>query len=723
MISMLFLLFTNFRRKRAYTEYTRWRANAESTQEFIVKVLEDDLTTPKVNPVVAVNIRPHTKAQDKIIITGVFVPTPSTETNIDAYKNYQRFVPPTTVSLAQVSANVIFAPVKTIVQTLPPIRPKGIEIKQDEQHSQRDESPPAKPQFLPRSQSLIARQYAPIAPVSFTRSNTLGPLTPRAVDKFIFPTTTMRPSRTHSYPDVIIPRRTSISMDFLPYEYNLIVPHNLDVSQRTSLSTVNLHRTTIKPDLTESSSERLHEFQELRKSDTKNINSDIKKIDKESDLSYNDFFYNENDNDESSTKKEGSSSESHIDSNQKDSMFINYLEDSHNVTETDVSNSNYEDDDNDVENITDSSTTKFDLDYTTSIQSSKNMTRIKKNLLCSILKVKPLIFSSPQTLHEINTQLKKWSENSPIAKRLDITNGNFTVMENPIYMMMVDDPSRGQIFSAKQTVMIVAGIQGSDHHAVTAAMYLLYQLIERSEAHSDLLTKYRFWIIPVFNPDGYDYSMTFTHRREWSKNLRQSWDSCKGRDSCQACEHFGIRCIIQPCYGVNLDRNFEYQWIPPEELRAEHPCGALYSGLRQLSETETHTLTRFLHELRTPLFTFIAFKEGDILRQRASRAASAAYSISGRSYVAGQTSEFLPLYAGGIEDWVAGHLGIENTYTIMMFRPTDVQNSKIVTERVVHEAYAAVDTLLLQSLEPQREQQFEVKCRIEKKYEEVKAEQ
>lgn len=30
-------------------------------------------------------------------------------------------------------------------------------------------------------------------------------------------------------------------------------------------------------------------------------------------------------------------------------------------------------------------------------------------------------------------------------------------MENPIYMMIVDDPSNGQIISAKQTVMIVAG--------------------------------------------------------------------------------------------------------------------------------------------------------------------------------------------------------------------------------------------------------------------------
>lgn len=30
-------------------------------------------------------------------------------------------------------------------------------------------------------------------------------------------------------------------------------------------------------------------------------------------------------------------------------------------------------------------------------------------------------------------------------------------MENPIYMMIVDDPSSGQIVSAKKTVIIVAG--------------------------------------------------------------------------------------------------------------------------------------------------------------------------------------------------------------------------------------------------------------------------
>lgn len=40
----------------------------------------------------------------------------------------------------------------------------------------------------------------------------------------------------------------------------------------------------------------------------------------------------------------------------------------------------------------------------------------------------------------------------------------------------------------------------------------------------------------------------------------------------------------------------------------------------------------------------------------------------------------LALYAGGIEDWIDGHLGIDNTYTIMMFRPSDSYSTKLITE-------------------------------------------
>lgn len=58
---------------------------------------------------------------------------------------------------------------------------------------------------------------------------------------------------------------------------------------------------------------------------------------------------------------------------------------------------------------------------------------------------------------QIVAQLKQWAEDSPVAKWIDITDGNLTTMENPIHMMIIDDPSNGQIISAKQTVMIIAG--------------------------------------------------------------------------------------------------------------------------------------------------------------------------------------------------------------------------------------------------------------------------
>nr|XP_034830670.1 uncharacterized protein LOC117987734 [Maniola hyperantus] len=701
-----------FRRKRANTEYTRWRANPETKQEFIVKVLEDDIIpTSETNQIAAVNIQPLTKAQEKIIIRGALIPTK--DSPFDMFKEYTRFVPPTTAAgVTRIDGNIALAPVKPIIHTSVP--PYGAEIKYGhDRNAQRAVNPPLSPQ----SQTLVTRQYAPIAPVLFTRRNTMSALTPRAIDKFMLQKTTARPTRTSPYLG-LVPIRTSELVIFLPF-------NKVSVSRTTFMST-DLTRTSLKDDVK-------FDEKQFRKSNFNNTVQSIKNIDNETDTSYNDLFYND-ENNERTTKKWQQSSKDNYNYNNQNQDDYNHLDKGFNSTEKaneldeskkasniEQSTINYEDNDyNDTVNISVSLTGQKSSATVPKTKISKTLENDQnnRNLNCTVLKLRQLSFSSPLTLHEIEAQLKQWAGVSPVAKWLDITKGNFTVMENPIYMVIVDDLSSGQIISAKKTVMIVAGIQGRDHHAVTAAMYVLYQLIERTDAHSDLLSKFRFWIIPVFNPDGYDYSMTFPNRRQWSKNLRQTWDSCKGRDSCQACEEFGIRCTIQPCYGVNLDRNFEYQWIPAEELRLEHPCGNLYAGPRQLSEAETLALTQFLHEQRTPLYTFIAFKEGDVLgvmypyshtrkkrafdhvyRQRASQAASAAYSISGRPYVAGQTSEFLPLYAGGIEDWVDGHLGIDNTYTVMLFRPSDAHDSKLVTERVVHEAYAAVDTLLLQSFQ------------------------
>lgn len=200
----------------------------------------------------------------------------------------------------------------------------------------------------------------------------------------------MRPTRTHVYPDVLTPRRTSISADFVPYEYNLELLNKIGILNQTLSSTVNLYQTSMNFDPTKKTSHEPYSEEENRKSNMKTISLEKDSVDKESNLSYNELFYNEDDSEsESSTKKV------------EDKISTDYVDVAHNDTDTDNSHINYEDDVADVDNATDISTTISTSEISTNGQSPKNMTKLRRNFLCNILKVHPLTFNSARTLHEV----------------------------------------------------------------------------------------------------------------------------------------------------------------------------------------------------------------------------------------------------------------------------------------------------------------------------------
>lgn len=101
----------------------------EPTQEFIVKVLDEDLTTSHTKQIVAVNIQPVTKSGEKIIIGGVIVPPATTlPPPPDQPRDYTRFVPPTTVPVTRVDEDLYLAPAPLhshLDKIIPPIKPKG----------------------------------------------------------------------------------------------------------------------------------------------------------------------------------------------------------------------------------------------------------------------------------------------------------------------------------------------------------------------------------------------------------------------------------------------------------------------------------------------------------------------------------------------------------------------------------------------------------------------
>ncbi|KRY57735.1 Carboxypeptidase A6 [Trichinella britovi] len=87
-----------------------------------------------------------------------------------------------------------------------------------------------------------------------------------------------------------------------------------------------------------------------------------------------------------------------------------------------------------------------------------------------------------------------------------------------------------------------------------------------------ILNKYSFYILPVVNPDGYDYS--------WKSE--RFWRKSRSKHNCT---------FWSCCVGVDLDRNFNISI----DLRG-HPCRPDYPGPFPFSESETRAVSKFLSE-------------------------------------------------------------------------------------------------------------------------------
>lgn len=62
--------------------------------------------------------------------------------------------------------------------------------------------------------------------------------------------------------------------------------------------------------------------------------------------------------------------------------------------------------------------------------------------------------------------------------------------------------------NCRHTVFIEAGTHAREWISITTALNCIYQLTERYTRNVDVLRKLRFIIVPLVNPDGYEYSRT-----------------------------------------------------------------------------------------------------------------------------------------------------------------------------------------------------------------------
>lgn len=197
------------------------------------------------------------------------------------------------------------------------------------------------------------------------------------------------------------------------------------------------------------------------------------------------------------------------------------------------------------------------------------------------------------------------------------------------------------------------------HHArewisVEVPLLLARHLLENYALDPEvrsLVDRGEIWIVPLVNPDGLEYSIHVY--RYWRKNRRANSDGT---------------------FGVDLNRNYGYQWGYDNVGSSPVPGSAVYRGSAPFSEPETEAVRRlFLSRDFRAMVSFHSFsqlilypwgyvdlptaKEAELSTLAQTMSALMA-AVRGAVYVPGRASASLYTTNGDTADWTFGVSGV-----------------------------------------------------------------
>uniref|UniRef100_A0A1B0C9X1 Putative carboxypeptidase a1 n=1 Tax=Lutzomyia longipalpis TaxID=7200 RepID=A0A1B0C9X1_LUTLO len=233
----------------------------------------------------------------------------------------------------------------------------------------------------------------------------------------------------------------------------------------------------------------------------------------------------------------------------------------------------------------------------------------------------------------------------------------------------------------KPVVMIEAGSHGREWIAPAVAMWILNTLamgIGRNDSQSEIYRSVDWLIVPVLNPDGYEY--THTHDRLWRKTRSRARPKKMGfLNSLPFWTWFQGDSTEEElnCTGVDLNRNWSYEWTP--KGITSKPCGDLYSGSKALSEPESAALHQFAMKHKKRITVFISLhsygqmisvpkelhgRNDDLI----DMAHVAAQALNGHSslnrYLVDDANEMLFPRPGAVDSFMLNTIGVPYSYTL-----------------------------------------------------------
>ncbi|ALC48901.1 CG42264, partial [Drosophila busckii] len=243
------------------------------------------------------------------------------------------------------------------------------------------------------------------------------------------------------------------------------------------------------------------------------------------------------------------------------------------------------------------------------------------------------------------------------ADLAEIIQIGLTRNKRPMEVLRISNGNR-----ANWSVFVDAGLQARDWLSPAALSYAIAKLtwlwgegqLERAMRRID------WYFLPLANPDGYQYSRLTD--RLWTKNRNYDIDS--------------------GCYGVNLDRNFEYAWGGAGAT--QNACKNLYQGSKSFSEPESRAIRNFLLGMRNDLGAYISlggygqtitYPWGDAdylthnerqLRHTARQAVLNFRRLNHAEYSMGTSYTQKMARAGNSADWVQQRINPQFVYNVFL---------------------------------------------------------
>lgn len=214
--------------------------------------------------------------------------------------------------------------------------------------------------------------------------------------------------------------------------------------------------------------------------------------------------------------------------------------------------------------------------------------------------------------------------------------------------------------------------------AVMVPMYIVDELITgwyEDEEIQSLLETTEIIIVPIVNPDGYEYTYAIGGDRFWRKNRRNNPGSCEG---------------------VDLNRNWGHEWNGGDST-SDNTCSDVYVGPDVFSEPEVQAMRDFVNTLPN-LVAHIDFHSYSQLvlepwassntpppRENIVTALSAEiseqiFNVHGETYVAGTGGDLLYLADGVFPDWITS--GGALAYTVEL-RPSGSPGFDLPPEEIL----------------------------------------